>query len=65
MIEVMSMQKVKVRGQRSKSQRSNPIYPFPDRNSSTKLDVARERCSIDFQGHLLNFKVTRLKNCQF
>ena len=31
---VRSMQKVKVRGQRSRSQRSQPNFPFPDCNSS-------------------------------
>ena len=31
----------------------------------TELDVAKERCPIVFQGHLSNFKVTRLKNCRF
>ena len=31
---VRSMQKVKVRGQRSRSQRSRPNFPFPDCNSS-------------------------------
>ena len=48
----------------------DPIYTLSDCNSSlnshmatklhTKLDVARERCPIVFQGHLSNFKVTQL-----
>ena len=122
--KVTSMQKVKVRGQRSRSQRStpnlavsglylqfeftygneimhtaessieevpycfsrssvkfqghtalkfakfDPDWAFPDCNSSlnstmatkwcTKLEVALKRCPIVFQGHLSNFKVTRL-----
>ena len=32
--KVRTMQKVKVRGQRSRSQRSRPNFPFPDCNSS-------------------------------
>ena len=49
----------------------DPNWPFPDSNSSlntpmatkwcTKLEVALKRCPIVFQGHLSNFKVTRLK----
>ena len=48
------------------------LSPFPDCNSSLeftyddemmqKLDVAEERCSIVFQGHPPNFKVTQLMN---
>ena len=34
MTDVRSMQKVKVRGQRSRSQRSRPNFSFPDCNSS-------------------------------
>ena len=44
-------------------------WPFPDCNSSlnspiatkwcTKLEVAKKRCPIVFQGHTSNFKVTR------
>ena len=124
MTKVRSMQKVKVRGQRSRSQRSqpnltvsglylkfeftfydemmhiawccleevpycfsrssvkfqghttlkivefDPDWAFPDCNSSlnspmatkwcTKLEVPLKRCPIVFQGHLSNFKVTRL-----
>ena len=46
-------------------------WAFPDCNSSlnspmamkccTKLETAKERCPIIFQGHLSNFKVTRYK----
>ena len=49
----------------------DPDWAFPDCNSSlnspmatklcTKLEVAKKRCPIVFQGHLSNFKVTRLK----
>ena len=49
----------------------DPNWPFPDCNSSlnspmamkycTKLETARERCPIVFQGHPSNFKVTRDK----
>ena len=49
----------------------DPNWPFPDSNSSLntpmatkwciKLEVALKRCPIVFQGHLSNFKVTRLK----
>ena len=49
----------------------DPNWAFPDCNSSlnspmpmkccTKLETAKERCPIVFQGHLLNFKVTRYK----
>ena len=49
----------------------NPNWPFPDCNSSfnsplamkccTKLETAKERCPIVFQGHPSNFKVTRDK----
>ena len=124
MTNVRSMQKVKVRGQRSRSQRSQPNltvsglwlqfeftyddemmhivwycseevpycfsrssvkfqghtalkivefdldWAFPDYNSSlnapmatkwcTKLEVAKKRCPIVFQGHPSNFKVIRL-----
>ena len=47
----------------------DPKWAFPDCNSSlkspmamkccTKLETAKERCPIVFQGHLSNFKVTR------
>ena len=47
----------------------DPNWAFPDCNSSfnspmamkcyTKLEKAKERCPIVFQGHLSNFKVTR------
>ena len=66
--KMMSMQKLKVRGQRSRSQRSKYMYPFPDCNSSvnppratkwcTKLEASWKRCPIVFQGHPSNFKVT-------
>ena len=49
----------------------DPNWPFPDCNSSlnspmamkcwTKLETAKERCPIVFQGHPSNFKVTRYK----
>ena len=48
-----------------------PNWAFPDCNSSlnspvamkccTKLETAKERCPIFFQGHPSNFKVTRYK----
>ena len=49
----------------------DPNWAFPDSNSSlnspmamkcrTKLETAKERCPIVFQGHPSNFKVTRNK----
>ena len=49
----------------------DPNWVFPDSNPSlnspmamkccTKLETAKERCPIVFQGHLSNFKVTRDK----
>ena len=49
----------------------DPNWVFPDCNSSlnspmamkccTKLETAKERCPIIFQGHPSNFKVTRYK----
>ena len=49
----------------------DPNWAFPDCNSSlnspmamkccTKLETAKERCPIVFQGNPLNFKVTRYK----
>ena len=49
----------------------DPNWAFPDCNSSlnspmamkcyTKLETAKERCAIVFQGHPSNFKVTRDK----
>ena len=49
----------------------DPNCAFPDCNSSsnspmamkccTKLETAKERCPIVFQGHQSNFKVTRYK----
>ena len=49
----------------------DPNWPFPDCNSSlnspmamkcyTKLETAKERCPIVFQGHPSNFKVTQDK----
>ena len=54
----------------SKKLEFDPDWAFPDCNSSlnspmatkwcTKLEVAWKRCPIVFQGHLSNFKVTRL-----
>ena len=50
----------------------HPNWAFPDCSSSlnspmgmkccTKLETAKERCPIVFQGHPSNFKVTRDKN---
>ena len=52
----------------------DPNWAFPDSNSSlnspmamkccTKLETAKERCSIVYQGHPSNFKVTRDKTSQ-
>ena len=52
----------------------DPNWAFPDCNSSlnspmaikccTKLETAKERCPIVFQGHPSNFKVTRDKTSQ-
>ena len=49
----------------------DPNWAFPDSNSSlnspmamkccTKLETAKERCPVVFQGHPSNFKVTRDK----
>ena len=41
----------------------DPNWAFPDCNSSlnSKLETAKERCPIVFQGHPSNFKVTRYK----
>ena len=49
----------------------DPNWAFPDCNSSlnspmamkccTKLETAKERCTIVFQGHPSNFEVTRYK----
>ena len=49
----------------------DPNWAFPDCNSSlsspmamkccTKLETAKEKCPIVFQGHPSNFKVTRYK----
>ena len=54
-----------------KSVKFDPDWAFPDCNSSlnlpmamkccTKLETAKERCSIVFLGHPSNFKVTRYK----
>ena len=70
----MSMQKVKVIGQISRSHGSkivnfDPNWAFPDCNSSLnspmvtkwciKLEVAWKRCPIVIQGHPSNLKVTR------
>ena len=51
-----------------------PNWAFPECNSSlnslmamkccTKLETAKERCPIVFQGHPSNFKVTRYKKSQ-
>ena len=64
---VRSMQKVKVRGQRSRSQRSRPKFSFPDCNSSLnshmmiiihiawcclgEVPYCFSRSSVKFQGH--------------
>ena len=64
---VRSMQKVKVRGQRSRSQRSRPNFSFPDCNSSLnshddemihiawccleEVPYCFSRSSVKFQGH--------------
>ena len=52
----------------------DPKWAFPDCNSSlnspmamkccTKLETAKERCPVVFQGHPSNFKVTRYKTSQ-
>ena len=52
----------------------DPNWAFPDCNFSlnspmamkccTKLETAKERCPIIFQGHPSNFKVTRYKKSQ-
>ena len=63
---------VKFQGQTAKKiVEFNPNWAFPDCNSSfnspmamkccTKLQTAKERCPIVFQGHPSNFKVTRDK----
>ena len=66
--------KVKSQISRSHGCKNRRIWPklgFPDCNSSlnspmamkwcTKLETAKERCPIVFQGHPSNFKVTRYK----
>ena len=55
----------------SKIVKFDPNWAFPDCNSSlnspmamkccTKLETAKERCPIVFQGHPSNFKVTQYK----
>ena len=69
----MAIQEVKVRGQRSRSQRSKQILPQFGRfrtvtlllnpqmamNSCTKLEEAQKRCPIVFQSYPSNFQVTR------
>ena len=63
---------VKFQGHRAlKIVKFDPKWAFPDCNSSlnsamamkccTKLETAKERCPIIFQGHQSNFKVTRYK----
>ena len=63
---------VKLQGQTAlKIVEFDPNWAFPDCNSSlnspmamkccTKLETAKERCPIVFQGHPSNFKVTRYK----
>ena len=52
----------------------DPNWAFPDCNSSlnspmamkccTKLETAKDRCPVVFQGHPSNFKVTRYKTPQ-
>ena len=67
MTKSTSMQKVKVRGQRSRSQRSTPnlavsgpYLQFEFRYDDEMMHRAWW-CPIFFQGHLSNFKVTWLK----
>ena len=59
--EVMSMQKVKVRGQRSRSQRSTPNYEMLHKAWSSIEEVPYyfSRSSVKFQGH------TALKIAEF
>ena len=65
-----SRSSVKFQGQTAlKIVKFDPNWAFPDCNSSlnslmamkccTKLETAKERCPIVFQGHPSNFKVTR------
>ena len=67
-----SMSSVKFQGHTPlKTVEFDPNWAFPDCNSSlnspmamkccTKLETAKERCHIVFQGHPSNFKVTRDK----
>ena len=67
-----SRSSVKFQGHRAlKIVEFDPNWAFPDCNSSlnslmamkccTKLETAKKRCPIVFQGHLSNFKVTRDK----
>ena len=67
-----SMSYVKLQGHMAKKIVDfDPNWAFPDCNSSlnspiamkccTKLETAKERCPIVFQGHPSNFKVTRDK----
>ena len=67
-----SRSSVKFQGQTAlKIVEFDPNWPFPDCNSSlnspmamkccTKLETAKERCPIVFQGHPSIFKVTRYK----
>ena len=67
-----SRSSVKFQGQTAlKIAEFDPDWAFPDCNSSlnspmatkwcTKLETAKERCPIVFQGHPSNFKVTRDK----
>ena len=67
-----SMSSVKFQGHTAlKSVEFDPNWAFPDCNSSlnspmamkccTKLETAKERCPVVFQGHPSNFKVTRDK----
>ena len=65
------VQKVKVRGQMSSHRGQNKFRAFLECNSSLnwlmatkwciKLEVTQKRCTIVFQGHLRNFKVTQDK----
>ena len=71
MTEVMSMRKVKVRGQRSRSQRSWPRLAVSELKLQFEFIYGNEmmhkawlwfeEVPYCFEGHLSNFKVTRLK----
>ena len=50
-----------VKTQLSRFRTVTPVWIHMVMKWCTKLDVALKRCPIVFQGHLSNFKVTRLK----